>query len=180
METSDAILVERCLDGDRAAFEALVRRHQGTVFGLAMRWTGDPDEAADLAQEVFVKAYTKLHTFKPGYSFRNWLLTICSNGGKNRIRSMQRRQRVHHSYTELHPCVGEESGADRLELEQALAGIPPQQRVPLVLKYVEGLSYDEIANVLGIRVSAAKMRVKRGREELLRQLRSETASGGSR
>ncbi len=167
MGPSDAALVEQCLAGNKEAFAHLVRRHQTAVFNLALRWTRDRDDAADLAQEAFVRAYRKLATYNAAYAFRNWVLTICANQAKNRIRSEDRRRRAHEGHAELYPR--HQSGSDPLAagLAEALGRLPEKLRIPLVLKHVEGLSYEEVAGVLGIGVSAAKMRVKRARDQLI-------------
>ena len=168
---TDAALVERCLGGDKEAFAGLVERHQHAVFGLAMSMTGhNYAEAADLAQEAFISAYKKLHSFDPHYLFRNWVLTICANLTKNRFRSIVRRRQVEENYVER--TFAASSGDDpRLEdVEDALRQLPEKTRVPLTLRYSEGLSFEEIASILGIGLSAAKMRVKRGLEELTPKL----------
>lgn len=170
MELSDAALVEQCLGGRKEAFATLVERHQGAVFHLALRWTSDRDDAADLAQETFVRAYRKLGRYDAGYAFRNWLLTICSNLAKNSFRSRDRRRRAQEAHAELYPRSPDPPDPRRATLEEALRHVSGKLRVPLVLKHVEGLSYEEISQVLGIGVSAAKMRVKRARDELVRRI----------
>lgn len=171
MDHTDAALVELCLAGSKSFFGELVERHQDRVFHLALRMTGDRDEAADLAQETFIRAFRKLARFDPEYSFGNWLLSICANLAKNRFRSETRRRRAQEVHAELYPRVPELADPKRAALEAALPRIHETLRVPLVLKHVEGLSYEEIAQVLKIGLSAAKMRVKRGRDELVRLLR---------
>lgn len=173
MEQSDASLVEQCLAGRQEAFAGLVRRHQSAVYNLAVRWVSDGDEAADLAQETFVRAYRKLRTYDPGYAFRNWLLTICANLAKNRYRSEDRRRKAQEAHAELYPRTPESPDAWHNTVRGTLAAMPENLRIPLVLKHVEGLSYEEVSTVLGIGVSAAKMRVKRARDELVRRLGSE-------
>lgn len=170
MELSDAALVEQCLGGQRDAYEGLVRRHQGAVYNLALRWTADRDEAADLSQDTFVRAYRKLRSYDPTYAFRNWVLAICANLARNRFRSAERRRKAHEAHAELYPPGPAPADPRKAALEEALREIPEGTRVPLVLKHMEGLSYEEISEVLGIGVSAAKMRVKRGRDELVRRL----------
>ncbi len=171
MEQSDASLVEQCLAGRKEAFAGLVRRHQDAVYNLAVRWVFDRDEAADLAQETFVRAYRKLRTYDSGYAFRNWLLTICANLAKNRFRSEDRRRRAQEAHAELYPRTPAPPDARQDSVRATLENMPEKLRVPLVLKHVEGLSYEEVSTVLGIGVSAAKMRVKRARDELIRRLR---------
>lgn len=171
MEPSDASLVEHCLGGQKEAFAQLVGRHQDAVHHLALRWCRDRDDAKDLAQETFVRAYRKLRTYKPEYSFRNWVLSVCANLAKNRFRSEDRRRKAQETHAELYPRAADPPDPMRIALEKALRDMPERVRIPLVLKHVEGLSYEEISGVLGIGVSAAKMRVKRGRDELVRRLR---------
>jgi RNA polymerase sigma-70 factor (ECF subfamily) len=169
-ERTDAALVEQCLDGNREAFSELVRRHQDRVFHFAVRVTADRDDAVDLAQETFIRAYRKLGLYDPEYSFANWLLSICANLGKNRIRSEFRRRKAQEAHWEVVSQTRPGPDPRKAELSEALRQMPEKLRLPLVLKHVEGLSYDEIADVLKIGVSAAKMRVKRAREELVRKL----------
>lgn len=175
-DMTDAKLVHRCLDGHKEFFAELIRRYQASVFGLAYRMTNNRDEAADLAQEAFIKAYRKLHMYNDEYSFRNWVLSICSNLTKNRFRSRFRQRKAEEAHLQSYADDADGSDPQRHVLEQAISGMKQTLRVPLVLKHVEGLPYVEIADVLGIGVSAAKMRVKRGRDELVRLLRTE--SGG--
>lgn len=164
--SSDATLVEEALGGRKESFSLLVQRHQNAVYNLAYRWSWNRDDAADIAQDTFIRAFGKLGLYKPQYPFRTWVLTICANLAKNRFRSDERRRRAQETHLELYP----QQGADPREsvLEDALGAIAEAQRVPLILKHVEGLSYGEIAAVLGINVSAAKMRVKRARDELVK------------
>lgn len=170
MEASDATLVASCLVGRQEAFAELVRRHQGSVYHLALRWSRDRDDAQDLAQEAFVRAYRKLRTYNPEYSFRNWILSVCANLAKNRFRSEDRRRKAQATHVELYPRAPDPPDPRRIALERALRALPETLRVPLVLKHVEGLSYEEISGVLGIGLSAAKMRVKRGRDDLVQRL----------
>lgn len=177
MELSDAALVEQCLAGRKDAFAGLVERHRDAVYNLALRWTADRDEAADLAQDTFVRGYGKLRSYDPGYAFRNWLLAICANLAKNRFRSAARRRKAQQTHAELYPANPGFPDPRRAALEEALARIPETLRVPLVLKHMEGLSYEEISAVLGIGVSAAKMRVKRARDDLMRRLEADGEGG---
>lgn len=170
MEHTDAALVELCLAGRKDAFEVLVERQKDRVFRFALRITGDRDDAADVAQETFVRAYRKLALYDGERSFGNWLLAICANLGKNRLRSEGRRRRAQEAHVEIYQAGRDPPDPLRAALEEALRQMPEALRLPLVLKHVEGLSYEEVADVLGIRLSAAKMRVKRARDELARRL----------
>ena len=170
MHPTDAALVEQCLKGEKDAFAEIVRRYQHRVYYLALTRMKDRYEADDLAQETFIQAYRKLGIYDPRRSFRNWLLCICANLGKNRLRSRVRRREVHSPHPEPKTNTPRDQDQSRIDLMGALHKIPEKLRVPLVLKHVEGFSYDEIAGIMKIGASAAKMRVKRGRDQLVKNL----------
>jgi RNA polymerase sigma-70 factor (ECF subfamily) len=172
-DLTDASLVKLCLDGHKESYAELVRRYQDSVFGLAYRMTRNHEDAADMAQEAFIRAYRYLRRYDPQGSFRNWVMAMCANLTKNRFRGVLRRRKAEETHVELHSSDPETPDLQRAALEEALGSVSQTLRVPLVLKHVEGLPYEEIAQVLGISVSAAKMRVKRGRDELVRLLRAE-------
>ncbi|MDF7798810.1 sigma-70 family RNA polymerase sigma factor [Pontiellaceae bacterium B1224] len=165
-ERTDQQLVEACLGGDRAAFETLVRRHQDSVFGLAVGMTRNRDDAADMAQDAFIRAYTKLEQYNPDYSFKSWVLRICANQTKNLFRKRTRRRKAEESHLIEDAVLEDAEVPDFQGLEEALAKIDPKFSAPLRLKYMEGLAYEEVSEILGIGVSAAKMRVMRGRKQL--------------
>jgi len=169
-ERTDPELVRASLDGRQYAYEELVQRHQDAVFGLAVSMTRNREDAADMAQEAFIRAYRKLEQYNPDYSFRSWLLRICANQTKNLFRSRVNRRKMeerHMAQTEIEQNAVE---PDFQVLEEALAQLPSKLGAPLRLKYMEGLSYDEVAEVLGVGVSAAKMRVLRAKKLLVEYL----------
>lgn len=170
MHPTDAALVEQCLKGEKDAFAEIVRRYQHRVYFLALTRMRDRYEADDLAQETFVQAYRKLGIYDPRRSFRNWLLCICVNLGKNRLRARVRRREVDNPHPEPRDITSQDRGQVRIDLTAALRRIPEKLRVPLILKHVEGFSYNEIAAIMKIGTSAAKMRVKRGRDQLVKNL----------
>ena len=173
METSDSVLLERSLDGDAEAYGALVRRHQDAVFNLLVKMTGNWHDADELTQEAFLRAYRKLATYDARYSFKNWIITIAVNLTKNRFRSVFRRRRTEDAVanTALATDPVTTPADPRLaDVDEALAQLPVNLRAPLVLRHLEGFSYQEIARTLGVGVSAAKMRVMRARDELVQRL----------
>ncbi len=170
MHPTDAILVEKCMNGHRDAFSEIVERYQHRIYFMALTRMRDRFEAEDLAQETFIQAYRKLASYDPRRSFRNWLFTICTNLGKNRLRSRARRREVHKPNPEIKPDPRQNPEYCRIDLMTALYKIPGKLRVPLFLKHVEGFSYKEISAVMKIGTSAAKMRVKRGRDQLVQHL----------
>ncbi len=170
MLPTDATLVEQCLKGEKEAFARIVERYQHRVFHLALIRMPNRQDADDLAQETFLQAYRKLNTFDQCYSFKTWLFTICVNLGKNRLRGLARRREVHHPDIENSASASGDGHLSRIDLTNALYKIPEAIRVPLVLKHLEGFSYEEIAFTMKIGLSAAKMRVKRGRDQLVKYL----------
>ncbi len=171
MNADDSQLAKQSRSGDTRAFEELIRRNQDAVFNLTWRMTGNYHEAADITQEAFIQAYRKIHTYKPEYAFKNWVMSIGANLAKNHFRSHSRRKRMEQTLStrqDMEPPPATEARNE--DLEAALGRLPEAFRTALVLKHMEGLSYDEIAQTLGIGVSAAKMRVARGRDELVRLL----------
>ena len=173
----DARLVRECLGGDDGAFEALVLKYQDQVFSVVYRMVGEREEAMDVAQETFLKAYQGLETYKPGMPYRAWLLRIGTNAA---IDSLRRRSRGRDVPSEMMVSPG--NGADKATagafdppgpdtdnpetvsvsnetagvVRQALAELPDKYRVVMVLHHMEGMSYSEIARVLGVPRNTAK------------------------
>jgi RNA polymerase sigma-70 factor (ECF subfamily) len=172
-QISDATLVAGVLAGDRDAFEILVRRHQPFLFRRA-RWMGlDADTAADVVQETFIKAYQSLARCREPGRFGFWTGQMLRNRCLDLLKSAARR-------CEPLPPVLIANGSNpedeaqrsglRDQLNVALEMLPEEQREAFLMKHGEGLSYDEMAEVVGSSVSAMKMRVHRATEALREQL----------
>lgn len=175
MDAQDTVLVEECLNGKKASYEKLVKKYKDSVYNLAYRMTNSCADAEDITQDTFLRAYRKLGTYKKNYSFRNWILTICSNTTKNIFRKRVHRREIEESYWELEYLEDHHAGTHGLDdrFKAALGQLSDLTRAALVLKHCEGCSHEEIAEILNIGVSAAKMRVKRGRDELLAALKNQ-------
>jgi RNA polymerase sigma-70 factor, ECF subfamily len=173
IETSDAVLVARVLNGERDAFEMLVRRHQAFLFRRA-RWMGlDADTAADIVQDALIKAYQNLSTCREPDRFGFWVGKILRNQCLDFLKSAARRSvplspflAANHGNPELE----EQRGRLRNRLMAALTVLPQEQREAFLMKHAEGLSYDEMAELTNASVSAMKMRVHRATELLREQL----------
>ncbi|MBN1887702.1 MAG: sigma-70 family RNA polymerase sigma factor [Thermoflexales bacterium] len=166
------------LRGDTAAFCELVEHYQRDVYNLAYRMMGDSVEAEDAAQEAFLRAYTRLSTYQAGRSFRTWLLSITAHYCIDRLRggAMRRLSWLSIDADEApaesltSPTPGPEDSLLRSERERAihklLAGLAPDYRLPIVLRYWYDMSYEEIAEMSGSSVSAIKSRLFRARGQL--------------
>jgi RNA polymerase sigma-70 factor, ECF subfamily len=171
---SDAELIRRVLAGERERFAELVARYQGGLFRHALGMVGDPDAAADLAQDSLVKAYTRLDSCNDPDRFAAWLFRILRNRCRDWLKN--RRQHTVELRDDAHTAADDPAGQlEQAELgrvmKQALAQLPEAQREAFLLKHVEELSYEEMAERLDTGISALKMRVMRAREALQELLR---------
>lgn len=177
----EADLVQRCLDGDAAAWEALVAAHWKRVFKIAYKFVARYDEAEDLAQEVFVKLFTALPTYDRRAQFDTWLTRISRNLCIDRYR--YRRREEEKVSTDIEPDtiqIDELVSRPDVTLEQrdevamvrrALARLPSTFREPVALRDIHELSYEEIAQRLRLPEGTVKSRINRGRKELAGHLR---------
>ena len=170
----DQEIITAVLDGDKDSYSELVLRYQKPIFNLMYRLTGSYDDALDLAQETFIKAYENLDHFKQGARFFPWLYTIGFNHGRN----FKRRDKVSLSLfsgdREEEPSPGNLSRQeeqlvfqiDSKRIFRALQHLPDDYREAVILHYHEGLSMEDIAVALNLSNSGAKMRVHRGIKKL--------------
>lgn len=173
---TDQEIVERCLAGDSDAYALLVERYGGRVYDLALRITSDPDAAADCAQEAFVRAYRSLHRYDPAYPFGPWILKIAANASL----SHARRWHAHESPAPELPEraepaeLGPEASAVRreevAEVLAAMAELPSAYRAALTLRHLQQLSYQEVADALGLPLGTVKTHLHRARAALTARL----------
>jgi len=185
VEGRDAALVRRCVAGDQVACGDLVGEHQRMVVHLAMNLLGDRDEALDLSQEVFLRVFRTIHRFRGHSSLRTWIYRIAVNQARNRHRFWRRRHRHDQVSLDEHLATHGDwlSGGDvtperelaRKELADqlwtALGHLPFDQRTAIVLREIDGLSYEEIAYSLGVAIGTVKSRLTRARQALRTELR---------
>lgn len=177
MEASDAELIGWVLGGNTEAYAHLVARYRDRYARYARRMLGNRDDAEEALQDAFVRAYRSLERCADRDRFGAWLFRIlvnrCRTSGARRTRHLRtfvQNEAALMDAAEAHPA---ERAAVREEIERALAQLVPEQREAFLLKYVEELSYDEMAEVTGAGVSALKMRVKRACERLRELLQEE-------
>jgi RNA polymerase sigma-70 factor, ECF subfamily len=183
----EAALVQRCAAGDEAACADLVNEHQRMVVQLALNLLGDRDEALDLSQEVFLRVFRTIHRFRGQSSLRTWIYRIAVNQARNRHRFWRRRHRADQVSLDAHVAEhgdflsGGDARPDRMlaqkelaaRLQTALDHLPFDQRTAIVLREIDGLSYEEIAYSLGVAVGTVKSRLTRARQALRAELREE-------
>ena len=180
---AEAALIARCTSGDEAACAELVSAHQRMVFGLAFHLLGNQEEAQDLSQEVFLRVFRTLGSFRGESALRTWIYRIVVNQARNRHRGWLRRRRADQVSLDQHvaesgdlPCHGRlpdgvlASKETATRLWAALNRLPFDQRTAMILREVDGLRYDEIAFSLGIAVGTVKSRLTRARQALRAEL----------
>ena len=176
MRTEDGHVIQKCLDGDAAAFGLLVDKYKGSVYGLACAKLGDFHDGQDMTQEVFLKAYQKLRTLKRWDKFLSWFYAITSNSCKDFLRSKASRpdgEYVTDQEKERLDKISINSHhEDKLHqtLREALSELPEIHRQVLSLHYLGGLSCREIAQFLGISPHAIAMRLSRARAKLRKEM----------
>ncbi len=177
---ADEQLIEQILDGDLRAFEHLVDRHRDVVFRVASRIVG-PDQAEDVSQDAFLRAFNRLGKFRGESTFRTWLLRITQNAALNELQRARRRRTEDGEGDEpIDPDASRQpvSELERRErqqrLELKLGLLRSEYRSLLVLRDLEGLSYEEIADVLEMPLGTVKGRLHRARGQLINLLRNNT------
>jgi RNA polymerase sigma-70 factor, ECF subfamily len=177
----EAKLIARSLKGDSDAFGQLVDRYATVIVNLAYRMVGDRTEAEDLAQETFVSAFKALPRFRAESKFSTWLYRIAANKCKDWLRAKrpgEGAQDVDVDEVLDDGVAAEERTPERLlsqqqvaeQLDRAIQRLPPLYREAFVLKHVEGLSYEEMQEIVGVNADTLKMRVYKGRLQLSREL----------
>jgi RNA polymerase sigma-70 factor, ECF subfamily len=167
---TDAALVRAVLDGNVAAFTTLVDRHTRVCLRFATRMLGDQEDAEDVTQEAFLRAYGALGRYDERVAFRTWIMSILINRCRTALGSRRKREsRITRDDGAVAIAATSSPAADidlRDAIERALAQLDDGQREVFLLKHVEQLGYDEIAAMTGLGVSALKMRVRRACERL--------------
>ncbi len=183
MSDDDRRLIAECLAGRKQAFGEIVIRYQSRLYNAAIRLTDSPEDAADVVQDAFLNAYQSLHSFKGDAEFFTWLYRIAFNTAI----SMKRKKRATVSLDSLRPDggfdpddpselirpgVALERSEEEQELRDALARLSFEHREVLVLKEIEGMRYEDIAELLGVPIGTIRSRLHRARLELRDLLQS--------
>jgi len=190
-EAGDIALVRRVQKGDKAAFDALVLKYQHKVLKLVQRYVRNPAEAEDIAQEAFIKAYRALPAFRGDSAFYTWLYRIAINTAKNSLVANRRRPVSYDldlqdgTQVQAHARLSDGETPEALALteeirrtvNEAIEALPDDLRLAIVLRELEGLSYEDIARTMECPVGTVRSRIFRAREAIDRSLR-EVFDGG--
>jgi RNA polymerase sigma-70 factor (ECF subfamily) len=190
-EAGDIALVRRVQNGDKAAFDALVLKYQHKVLKLVQRYVRNPSEAEDIAQEAFIKAYRALPAFRGESAFYTWLYRIAINTAKNALVASRRRPVSYDldlqdsSQLQAQARLADAETPEALALtdeirrtvNESIEALPDDLRLAIVLRELEGLSYEEIAKTMECPVGTVRSRIFRAREAIDRSLR-EVFDGG--
>jgi RNA polymerase sigma-70 factor (ECF subfamily) len=192
--SADWALVQQCAARDEEACTRLVADHQRMVYQLALHLLGDPQEALDLSQEVFLRVFRTLHQFRGQSALRTWIYRIVVNQASNRQRWWRRRHRAEQvPLDDMAATRGELAESrnfampDRVLQQHEVAGrvwgaldrLPFDQRTVIVLREIDGLTYDEIASSLGVALGTVKSRLARARDSLRVALKGHEESSGA-
>ena len=172
--------IQRAADGDQAAWDTIVKTYWRKVFNVAYRFVGTYDEAEDLTQDIFLKVFRSLGTFDRRANFQTWLISVSRNFCIDRYRSGRRDRQVFAREIDASTVQAEAPGPaadarveqqDRIALlREALKALSPALRTAVLLRDIHELSYQEIAEQLGVAEGTVKSRINRGRAELARQI----------
>ena len=188
---TDQQLVQRAQRGDLRAFDLLVLKYQGRIAALVSRYVSDAGEVEDVTQEAFIKAYRALGKFRGDSAFYTWLYRIAVNAAKNHLVAKGRRPGANATIEDAEGLdegglLSESASPEALAMggelaevvESALNALPDELKAALMLREFDGLSYDDIADVLGCPVGTVRSRIFRAREAIDRRVK-EQISGGS-
>ena len=167
VKEEDTVLVNQCLHGDTKSFELLVDKYQKTIFNVAFRLCNDYDDATDITQSVFIKAYEKLKNYNPKYKFFSWIYRIVINESLNFINRQKRQQSLDEDY------VTKDNSPDKIydhselqkQIQEALMILEPNNRILIVLKHFQNMAYNEISSLLGIPERKVKSRLYAARQK---------------
>ncbi|MEL7310640.1 MAG: RNA polymerase sigma factor RpoE [Pseudomonadota bacterium] len=178
--SNDGLLVKRVQQGDNGAFDVLVLKYQHKIVNLVSRYIRDPDEALDVAQDAFIKAYRALPRFRGDSAFYTWLYRIAVNTAKNYLVAAKRRPMDYDldlqdpNYYDVHERLRSEDTPEAVALKDemqerigdAINGLPEDLKTAIVLRELDGMSYEEIAEAMECPVGTVRSRIFRAREAI--------------
>ena len=183
-ESTDKELVKRVQKGDKGAFDLLVLKYEQKIVNLVMRYVRDPEQALDISQEAFIKAYRALPRFRGDSAFYTWLYRIAVNTAKNYLAAQRRRPMdieldlqdqeqygLHAKLKETDTPEGVTASHELQEtLERAIAALPDDLRTAIILRELDGMSYEEIAQTMDCPVGTVRSRIFRARDAISKKI----------
>lgn len=173
---TESHIIEACQQGDRVAFQHLFETYKDRVYSIALHFSGDDSSARDISQQVFLKLFTSISQFRSDAQFSTWLYRIVTNACIDE----QRKSRRFLPFTDgvevrnIMARASQEASYLKRQVadsvKEAISGLSPKLRLPILLKYVEGLSYEEIAEAMGCSIGTVSSRLNRGHKILARKL----------
>lgn len=174
VEFDDHSIIKKVREGDVEAFAHIVERHQQTIFNLTFQMTGNEEDARDLTQDIFIKAYLNLDRVDPRYKFFSWLYRLGVNHTLDHIR--QRKPYVLIEEQEVHERQTQDDIVDllktRVNVRKAILKLKPKYRLLIVMKYYSAMSYEQMSSITGIPESRVKSRLFEARQMLRNLLKS--------
>ncbi len=181
----DQQLIQRARKGDQKAFEALLNKYKNLVYHVMMRMVRNPQEAEDLSQEAFIKAFNALNSFNEEYAFSTWLMKIATNNcidflRKKKLRTYSidepiqyKEEQVQMELPDQEPTPEKQLLSDERSkmIDEAIESLPPRYRYVIVLRHKEEKSYEEIADILKLPLGTVKARIFRAREMLNKHIK---------
>jgi len=189
----DAEVIEQIRTGQKEAFENIVVRYNRRIYAVAYRYVKNSEEAADITQEIFIRVWEKLDSFRGESKFSTWLYQLAGNHCKNRLKALKRRRWFQNESLSSHPLddnsgpvrqyecpnpgPGELLSTENLKalVRRNLDELPQEQRMVLMMRDIDDLDYDEISEATGLALGTVKSRIHRGRIELAKRIKREMA-----
>jgi RNA polymerase sigma-70 factor (ECF subfamily) len=176
-------LVARCREGDWGAFETIYRRHSTSLYNLAYRMVGNPTDAEDLLQEVFLLVYSKLGSYQGQAALGTWLYRVATNRCLDHLRSRAKRNQsktdsLDQGYERAEVATPKETTAERMDLDRCIAKLPDSYRAAFILYDVQGFEHREVAEILGVAEGTSKSLVHKARLKI-RECLGQTRRGAS-
>ncbi|MBN2259569.1 MAG: sigma-70 family RNA polymerase sigma factor [Clostridiales bacterium] len=179
MSEMDIFLIKKCVDGDFKSFEQLIVKYEKNAFAIALRYLGNYDDALDVTQEALIKVYKNIKNFRFESSFTTWLYRIVINTSKDFLKKNNKEKIISiedHSIDlpddreRENPVKNAENKELKLIVEEALMALNEENRIVVLLKDIQGFTYDEISDVLQIPIGTVRSRISRGRAMLKNEL----------
>lgn len=171
MESSDQVIIENILKGQGELYEEIIKRYKNNIYSLCMRMVRNSEDAKDLAQDTFIKAYQNLEKYNPEYKFSTWIFKVASNLCIDHLRKTKTQNLPYDDKISMpHDTASAENiylhNSNKKQIEKAIQDLPEDYRILIILYHKEGLSYEQMCEMLKLPMSKVKNRLHRARNRL--------------